>query len=96
MRKVARIKTKTSEPVSKPELTKAAQNYVALHRHNAVRVSMFSKSYMLRYGLMVAHAICGAFHWKVNPNPQRAMTKKKPSELVFMNHIAQKAFFQRT
>ncbi|NRA88359.1 MAG: ParB/RepB/Spo0J family partition protein, partial [Rhizobiales bacterium] len=84
-------KDKNIEPVNKPELTKAAQNYVALHRHNAVRVSMFSRpNVALR--LMVAHAICGAFHWKVNPNPQRA-DKIETSQSIYES-IAQKAFFK--
>ncbi|MGL1922274.1 MAG: ParB/RepB/Spo0J family partition protein [Hyphomicrobiales bacterium] len=84
-------KDKNIEPVSKPELTKAAQNYVALHRHNAVRVSMFGHpNVALR--LMVAHAICGAFHWKVNPNPQRA-DKIETSQSI-SESTAQKAFFK--
>ena len=84
-------KDKNIEPVSKPELTKAAQNYVALHRHNAVRVSMFNHpNVALR--LMVAHAICGAFHWKVKANPQRA-DKIETSQSIDES-LAQKAFFK--
>ncbi|NRA87385.1 MAG: chromosome partitioning protein ParB, partial [Rhizobiales bacterium] len=80
-----------SEPISKPELTKAAQNYVALHRHNAVRVTLLSQS-ELALRLMVAHAICGSFHWNVKPDPQRA--DKKETQQNIHESTAQKAFFK--
>jgi len=55
----------------RPELTKAAQNYLDLHRHAAVRHSLLNHpSVALR--LMVAHAIGGSSLWQTKPDPQRA------------------------
>jgi len=55
----------------RPELTKAAQNYLDLHRHAAVRHSLLNHpSIALR--LMVAHAIGGSGLWRTKPDPQRA------------------------
>lgn len=61
------------EPASdrRPELTKAAQNYLELHRHAAVRHALLSHpGVALR--LMVAHAIGGSAHWQTKPDPQQA------------------------
>lgn len=55
----------------RPELTKAAQNYLDLHRHAAVRHSLLNHpSVALR--LIVAHAIGGSALWQNRPDPQRA------------------------
>jgi len=55
----------------RPELTKAAQNYLDLHRHAAVRHSLLNhQGIALR--LMVAHAIGGSSLWQTKPDPQRA------------------------
>ncbi len=55
----------------RPELTKAAQNYLDLHRHAAVRHSLLNhQGVTLR--LMVAHAIGGSSLWQTKPDPQRA------------------------
>lgn len=60
----------TDEP-SRPELTKAAQNYLELHRHAAVRHSLLThQGVALR--MMVAHAIGGSGLWSTKPEPQRA------------------------
>ncbi|PHS08475.1 MAG: chromosome partitioning protein ParB [Blastopirellula sp.] len=60
----------TDEP-SRPELTKAAQNYLDLHRHAAVRHALLShQGVALR--LIVAHAIGGSGLWQTKPDPQRA------------------------
>jgi len=56
---------------ARPELTNAAQNYVELHRHAAVRAALLSApGVALR--LMVAHAIGGSALWQTKPEPQRA------------------------
>ena len=60
------------EPASglRPELTKAAQNYLELHRHAAVRHALLSHpGVALR--LIVAHAIGGSAHWQTKPEPQQ-------------------------
>ncbi|SMX28223.1 Chromosome-partitioning protein Spo0J [Pelagimonas phthalicica] len=58
-------------PAEKPELTKAAQNYVDLHRHAAVRSDMLVHQ-GLALRLIAAHMICGARHWTVSPDLQIA------------------------
>lgn len=55
----------------RPELTKAAQNYVELHRHAAVRQALLSAS-GVALRLMVAHAIGGSALWRTEPEPQKA------------------------
>lgn len=60
-------------PVSalRPELTQAAENYLALHRHAAVRQTLLDQPYVaLR--LLIAHAVCGSGLWRVMPEPQQA------------------------
>jgi len=58
-------------PAEKPELTKAAQNYVDLHRHAAVRADMLGQSGMaLR--LIAAHMIAGSSLWQIEREPQKA------------------------
>lgn len=55
----------------RPEISAAIQNYVDLHRHAAVRVSLLSQPAMaLR--LMLAHAIVGSPLWRVDVEKQRA------------------------
>lgn len=56
---------------ARPELTAAAQNYVELHRHAAVRHALLGHQ-QLALRLMVAHAIAGSALWQTRPEPQRA------------------------
>ncbi len=52
------------QPAVRPELTKAAETYVNLHRHNAVRAAVANNPKMaLR--LVLAHAMGGAGLWSV-------------------------------
>ncbi|WP_286828297.1 MULTISPECIES: ParB/RepB/Spo0J family partition protein [Kordiimonas] len=55
----------------RPELTKAAQNYIALHRHGAVRTSLMTAPKVALRG-MLAHAIAGSSLWHTEAEPQRA------------------------
>jgi ParB family chromosome partitioning protein len=56
---------------TRPELSKAAQNYIELHRHAAVRHTLLSHpGVALR--LVVATAIGGSTLWHVESDPQRA------------------------
>ena len=55
----------------KPELTKAAQNYLELHRHAAVRLRLVEEP-KIALRLSVAHMIAGSGLWQVRPEPQRA------------------------
>lgn len=61
----------TAAPVAKSELTKAAENYLALHRHAIVRAELLAHpGVALR--LAVAHMVAGSPLWSVRPEPQRA------------------------
>ena len=72
MRKLAGGDDADSEAqTARPELTAAAQNYVELHRHAAVRHALLSQP-QLALRLMVAHAIAGSPLWQTRPEPQRA------------------------
>lgn len=55
----------------KPELTKAAQNYLELHRHAAVRLRLVEEP-KIALRLVLAHMIAGSGLWQVKPEPQRA------------------------
>lgn len=56
---------------ARPELTKALQTYLDLHRHAAVcAVLLDHPAVALR--LMLAHAIAGSRLWQVAPEPQQA------------------------
>src|SRR5690606_10341537 len=46
----------------KPELTKAMQNYIGLHKHAAVRTELLAAP-SLALRLMVAHIIAGSSLW---------------------------------
>jgi ParB family chromosome partitioning protein len=60
-----------ADKAAKPELTKAAENYLALHRHAIVRAELLARpGVALR--LAVAHVVAGSPLWNVKPDPQRA------------------------
>jgi ParB family transcriptional regulator, chromosome partitioning protein len=56
---------------AKAELTKAAENYLALHRHAIVRAELLARP-EIALRLAVAHMIAGSPLWSVKPEPQRA------------------------
>jgi ParB family chromosome partitioning protein len=58
----------------RPELTKAMQNYLDLHRHAAVRVK-FLEHQGVALRLCVAQIIAGSALWDVRADPQKANTK---------------------
>ncbi len=58
-------------PTERPELTKAAQNYVALHRHGAVQCELLSCP-QLALRVMIAHALAGSTLWRVEADPLKA------------------------
>lgn len=59
-----------TQPTAKPELTKAAMTYLALHRHNAVRVELL-KHPQIALRLIAAHSIAGSCLWNVDAETQR-------------------------
>ncbi len=68
----ARDKAKTGEPAnsSKPEITKAMQNYLGLHRHASVRSDVLQNS-GVALRLIAAHMLAGSDLWMVRAEPQR-------------------------
>ena len=65
------------------------QNYLDLHRHAAVRLSLVAHpGVALR--LMVAHAVASSGHWQVKPEPQQARSDAVAESVA--NGIAQAAF----
>jgi ParB family chromosome partitioning protein len=60
-----------ADKAAKPELTKAAENYLALHRHAIVRAELLSRP-DIALRLAVAHMVAGSPLWSVKPEPQRA------------------------
>ena len=58
----------------RPEITQPMQNYLALHRHSAVRTQLLNhQGIALR--LAVAQVIAGSSLWDINADPQRANTE---------------------
>lgn len=69
----AQAGTSEDEKAEKPELTKAMQNYLDLHRHAAVRLELLDhQGVALR--LAVAQIIAGSELWDINADPQKANT----------------------
>ncbi len=74
---------------ARPELTKAAQNYLMLHRHAAVRTALLQEP-KAALCLMVTHAIVGSDNWRTEADAQRAdketiseSVAKSPSQIAF-------------
>jgi ParB family chromosome partitioning protein len=63
--------TGESTATEKPELTKTMQNYLALHRHAAVRHDLLSNQ-GLALRVATAQVIAGSDLWKVYADPQKA------------------------
>jgi len=80
-----------AKPV-KPELTKAAQNYLELHRHAAVRLRLMEEP-KIALRLAVAHMIAGSGLWQVKPEPQR--TDKEEIATSVQTSAAQVKFNER-
>lgn len=76
-------------PTPKPELTKAAQNYVDLHRHAAVRADLLGNT-NLALRLVVAHMLVGSDLWTVRDELQSAAKPAIAESLS--NSAAQKRF----
>ena len=79
---------KATEPADRPELTKAAANYVDLHRHAAVRAAML-KEPGIALRLAVAHIVAGSGLWRVVAEPQHA---EKPETAKSLSESVGEAF----
>ena len=73
--------SKTPAGPGLPTMTKALENYLALHRHAAVRLAVIAHpGVALR--LMVAHAVAASGHWQVRADPQQARTEAIAASLT--------------
>ncbi|MBI5162427.1 MAG: ParB/RepB/Spo0J family partition protein [Magnetospirillum sp.] len=80
------------EKPARPEVTKALQTYLDLHRHAAVRAVLLDHpGVALR--LLLAHAIAGSRLWQVHPEPQDAGSEAIAASLA--SSSAQAAFAAR-
>lgn len=77
------------EKPARPEVTKALQTYLDLHRHAALRAHLLDHP-AVALRLMLAHAIAGSKLWQVAPEPQQAgneaiaaSVKASPGETAF-------------
>jgi len=73
----------------KPEITRAMQTYLELHRHALVRVELLSHP-KIALRLTVAHMISGSFLWQIRPEPQRV--PKPEIKASVLNSPSHKAF----
>ncbi len=80
----------TFEAPTKPELTKAAESYMHLHRHAAVRTELLSQP-QLALRLMVAHVIASSSaSWRISP--QGHGSRSEAIEQSLANSKADKVF----
>ena len=71
----------------KPEITKAMQTYLELHRHALVRAELLSHP-KVALRLTIAHMIAGSSLWQIRPEPQRAPKPEiNTSVLASSSHI---------
>lgn len=61
----------TAEKLVRPEITKAMQNYIELHRHAAVTAELLGQR-DLALRLIAAHVVAGSPLWRIEPEPGRA------------------------
>ena len=61
----------TAEKPVRPEITKAMQNYLELHRHAAVTAELLGQR-DLALRLIAAHVVAGSSLWRIEPEPGRA------------------------
>ena len=79
-----------AQPTAKPELTKAAMTYLALHRHNAVRMELL-KAPQIALRLIVVNIINTGGLWDVRPERQSTNRNEAISKSID-DSKAQKAF----
>lgn len=68
-------------PTQRPELTKAMQNYLALHRHAAVRNDLLADQ-GLALRVATAQIIAGSELWNVHADPQKANSESIAQSLT--------------
>lgn len=73
----------------KPEITKAMQTYLELHRHAVVRAELLANP-KIALRLTVAHMIAGSSLWQIRPDPQRA--PKPEIKASVLNSPSQQVF----
>ena len=85
----AKDKTK-AEKAARPAMTQAMENYIDLHRHAAVRLSLL-ESHDTALRLLVAHAVAASGNWTVKAEQQRsrsneinASIEQSPAQAAFV------------
>ncbi len=79
----------TSAAPTRPAMTKAMHNYLALHRHATVRLALLAyPGTALR--LLIAHAVAASGHWQVKAEPQQAKSEAIAKSIA--DSPAQQAF----
>lgn len=81
--------TGTIEKPVRPEITKAMQTYLELHRHALVRAELL-KHPAIAMRLALAHMIAGSGLWMIRPEPQRA--PKPEIGASVQNSVSQREF----
>lgn len=97
-RKEARRRAESDDPPTgtakavRPEVTAAMQDYIALHRHAAVRAALIGHN-GIALRVMVAHAVAGSALWTIRVDPQasrndavRASIEHAAGEVLFDEH----------
>jgi len=75
--------------VRRPEVTKAMQTYLDLHRHAVARLALIRHP-GVAFRLLVAHAVASSGHWQVTPESQTVPTEAITQSIA--NSTAQQAF----
>ncbi|MCV6600034.1 MAG: chromosome partitioning protein ParB, partial [Cohaesibacter sp.] len=60
---------------SRPEITKAMQNYLSLHRHSAVKSALLQHP-GIALRLAIAQMLAGSSLWNIEADPQKASTEE--------------------
>lgn len=63
---------KAARAAARPEVTSAQEVYIDLHRHAAVRLAL-TQAPAVALRLLVAHAVAGAAHWRVEGEERRGL-----------------------
>ena len=80
-----------ADAIAKPEITKAMQTYLELHRHALVRAELLNHP-AVTLRLTVAHMVAGSALWMIRPEPQKA---PKPEIAASVRDSVSQSEFER-
>lgn len=81
-----------ASPSARPEATHAQEAYVDRHRHAAVRQALVENP-AVALRMLLAHAVAGAGHWRVEPQPDHGLDPALAESLA--RNAAATAFAER-